>query len=106
MCGQVHAATKFMCHVLDTYYITSAHYILHYIISAHYILSILGYAGLHDCNLYVETGTNRALHNIYILLYRTILSPSGCVHYVACMGGQVHAAKIYMARTGHILYHL
>ncbi len=76
---------------------------------AHYILSILGYVGLHDCSLYVKTGTNRALHNIYIgfsVIFRIILSLSGCVHYVACMGEQVHAAKLIWHVLKHILYHL
>ncbi len=44
---------------------------------AHYILSILEYVGLHDCSLYVKTGTNCALHNIYIgfsVIFRIILS--------------------------------
>ena len=73
---------------------------------AHYILSILGYVGLHDCNLYVKTGTNRALHNIYIgcsVIFRIFLSLSGCVHYVACMGEQVHAAKL-ISNTYYITY--
>ena len=68
---------------------------------AHYILSILGYVGLHDCNLYVKTGTNRALHNIYIgfsYYFSYHSQPIWLCALCSLYGGTGTCCKTYMAR--------
>ncbi len=107
---QVHAAKLISTHIICDYMIACNVHIATYI----YIYPSVWLCAL--CNLYWGTGTCcKLIPKIHVISLLTIwlhvmcisqqyyISPSGCVHYVTCIGGQVHAANLYRK---HILYHL
>jgi len=67
----------------------------------------MGYVGLHDCNLYVKTGTNRALHNIYIgfsYYFSYHSQPIWLCALCSLYGGTGTCCKTYMARIENTYY--
>jgi len=114
---------------INTYYVTSDYTtacIVHigtYTMSAHLAVCIMWPVlgkQVHVANLYRHILYHFWLDDSMYCTYRDIyyISPSGCVHYVACIGKQVHSAELISIHiislqiiwlhvlyiSGHILY--